>query len=52
MDTLRDLVKVDVFTWKKEHQEAFNSLKKALSSGMVLVHVWFPGMEWFPRQPL
>lgn len=41
MDTLRDLVKADVFTWKKEHQDAFN----ALSSGMVLVHVCFPGMD-------
>lgn len=28
-DTLRDLLKADVFTWKKEHRDAFNSLKEA-----------------------
>lgn len=37
-DTLGDLVKADVFTWKKEHQEAFDSLKEALSSDMVLAY--------------
>ena len=29
-DTLRDLLKADVFTWKKKHQESFSSLKEAV----------------------
>ena len=29
-DTLRDLLKADFFTWKKEHQESFSSLKEAV----------------------
>ena len=38
-DLLRGLLKVKVFTWRREHQETFESLKEGLSSDTVLVYV-------------
>ena len=37
-DFLRDLLKAKVFTWRRQHQEAFASLKEGLSSDTVLVY--------------
>ena len=37
-DLLRGLLKSKVFTWRKEHQEAFESLKDGLSSDTVLAY--------------
>ena len=36
-DLLRGLLKAKAFTWRREHQEAFESLKEGLSSDTVLV---------------
>ena len=37
-DLLRGLLKSKVFTWRKEHQEAFENLKDGLSSDTVLAY--------------
>ena len=36
-DLLRGLLKAEVFAWRREHQEAFESLKEGFSSDTVLV---------------
>lgn len=43
-DVLSSLVKADVFTWEKKHQEAFKALKSALSDDTVLAY-FDPGAE-------
>ena len=37
-DILRDLMKTDVFTWKREHLVVFDSLKEALASNTGLAY--------------
>ena len=37
-DLLRGLLKAKVFTWRREHQETFESLKEGLSSDTVLAY--------------